>query len=203
MATETEPTGAKSENPEKKQDGGKGIMIAAVPAFIAALASITGVVINQINQTRMADQTNTINQAIAHQTNEINKNIATSTTNANMLDQIIIQQILPYRERLQELLSAINVEFILICKLSEAETNDKLAQALEQLNILLDRPPYRWDKTVLQQMKDYNFYVANAYGEISTGHATEEKKQEYNQEAGNLRKKLLEAIDDSIPKLGE
>src|SRR6516165_5125646 len=106
MATETEPTGAKSENPEKKQDGGKGIMIAAVPAFIAALASITGVVINQINQTRMADQTNTINQAIAHQTNEINKNIATSTTNANMLDQIIIQQILPYRERLQELLSA-------------------------------------------------------------------------------------------------
>ena len=52
-------------------------------------------------------------------------------------------------------------------------------------------------------MKDYNFYVANAYGEISTGHATEEKKQEYNQEAGNLRKKLLEAIDDSIPKLGE
>jgi hypothetical protein len=201
MATETAQPGDKLGNVEKKQENGKGVMIAAIPAVIAALASITGVVIIEINHRQTVDQTNNINQTIANHTNDMNKSIATSASNANLLNQLIVQQILPYRERLLEVLGTINVEFKRTCKTTEAESNDKLVQALEQLGALSERPPYKWDKTVCRQMKDYNNYVANAYAEISTGNTSAEKKQDYDHQALDLRVRLLDAIDEFIAKL--
>jgi hypothetical protein len=186
---------------EKRVDR-QGLIIAVIPAVIAALASISGVVVGEINHARTVDRTNEITRQIADQTNKINVNIAASNNNAIMLNELIQHQLLPYRDAVVASLSTVNAEFNRVCRLSEAETSEALVRALEQLGMLIDRPPYRWDKGVSQKMKVYNDFVANAYAEISTANASQQEKQQHTQQAASLRESLLDSIDAYIAKVG-
>jgi hypothetical protein len=198
MSTEAQRPSDVPANLEKRMSK-QDIIIAATPAVIAALASIIGLVVGEINHARTVDKTNEINQLISEQTNKINVNIATSNNNATMLNELIQHQLLPYRDKVVELLGTVKAEFNRICKLPEPTSSDKLEQALDQLGDLTDRPPYQWDKGVLQKMKTYNEYVVKVYVLISRPGENEnpstQARQEYNQEALHRRESLLDAID--------
>jgi hypothetical protein len=204
MATEAQRPSDVPANLEKRMNK-HGILIAVIPAVIAALASISGLVVGEINHARTVGKTNEINQQIAEQTNKINANIATSNNSASMLNELIQHQLLPYREKVVECLGTVKTEFNRVCELPEAESkNDKLEQALEQLGKLTDRPPYRWDKGLLQKTNTYNDYVGGAWALISRGSAppSTQEKQEYKQQASQQREALLNAMDEFIAKLG-